>query len=164
MAHLDENTETERKRYPFEKHNKTINDNTTRLLEDSKNVTGTDVAGDKRAEDVYVRNPVADPVNVTISGSPLTTPIIYNITSPVGANTEFTQVLSAGTKRFTIVSTLLQDVNVAFGVGESTAGPFITIPAGSSLDEDRLLLTAATTIYLATPGAGSVPIQILEWT
>lgn len=128
-------------------------------------VTGTDVATNKRALDAYIKNPASDPVPVAVSNAELVTPTIYNLTSPVGANTEFSQVLSLGTKQFTIIAApaFFEQVNFAFVLGQAVAGPFYSVPAGSEFVQSNLLLPAPTTLYLATPNAGSVGIQILEW-
>lgn len=89
------------------------------------------------------------------------TPTIYNVTSPGTANTEFSQALASGTKKFMIRNRDKSDIQLAFNSGESGT-LYITIPGCSTYTEDLVKL-GSVTLYMQIQGV-SETIEILEWT
>lgn len=87
------------------------------------------------------------------------TPTIYN-TAVALANTEVSQTLSSGVKRFTIRVRGLSKLQVAFALGDSSTD-YVTIPPGCSYTEDELNFSG--TLYFQTSKAAQV-VEILEWT
>jgi hypothetical protein len=88
-------------------------------------------------------------------------PKIYNKVSPVTINTEFSQALSADTKKYLIRARGNATIQLAFVATES-ATKFITIPKGVSYTEESLDLDS-TTLYMQVDKVSEV-IEILEWT
>lgn len=131
---------------------------------ESQYVSGTNVATNKRAMDAYVKNPTTDPVPTVSIGGTLVTPKIYNITTNAVAGVESSQVLTTGTKRYLIVARTIEVIRLGFNAGESTAGPFLTIPGGASFEDASLDTAPGFTLYFNTPNSGSVVVEILEWT
>lgn len=100
-------------------------------------------------------------IDVTADIESSTTPAIYNVSAPV-AGTEYSQVLTDGTKKI-FVSSRDRKATVQFSFVSSTTGTnYITIPAGASYNEEGLNLTGVT-IYFQTDKA-SQTIEIKEWT
>jgi hypothetical protein len=90
-----------------------------------------------------------------------TTPEIYNI-SLLLAGTEYSQVLSDGTKKLTIrVRDGGANLRIAFVSGD-TAIKYITVKKGACYSEDNLDLDNVT-VYLQSDTAGKTA-EILEWT
>jgi len=127
---------------------------------DHEHVTGTNVAGNKRALDTYVRNPDTDPVQVSLASAELATPTVYNVTCPL-ANNEYSRALSADTKEFMIKVRQVASLKLAFVNGDSGT-TYISVPANSSFTQSRLLATGLT-LYFQSPVAG-IDVEILEWT
>ncbi|MBA7493937.1 hypothetical protein ES702_04503 [subsurface metagenome] len=112
-------------------------------------------------------NPVAlkDSAGTTIDPqSEATTPMIYNV-EMTDADTEYSQALPAGTKRFCIQ---MRENDTAFRIAYETGKvaaptePYYTIQSGKENYEDNLKL-AATTIYFGCGAAGK-NIEITAWT
>jgi len=89
-----------------------------------------------------------------------TAPLIYNVTSPGTANTEFSQALSNGTKQLTIRCRGQSDIQLAWVATESSTN-YITIPACSSYNVTNLELSSKT-VYLQVDQASQI-IEIEEW-
>jgi len=111
-------------------------------------------------------NPVAlkDSAGTTIDPlSYASTPTIYNVVMTL-ANTEYSQALPAGTKKF-MLQMRENDAayRIAFVTGKVAAStePFYTVQAAREYYEDKLKL-AATTIYFACGAAGK-NIEITSW-
>jgi hypothetical protein len=85
------------------------------------------------------------------------TPTVYNLTSPIVADTEFSQVLSGTVRKLMIQCRDLADTKLAFTSG----GAFVTIPSGGCYSEDSVKLVGAT-IYLKT-SLGSKTVEVLTW-
>jgi len=86
---------------------------------------------------------------------------IYNVVSPVGANTEFSQVLSAGTKQLLIRVRGTAKLQYTFTTGES-GSKFITIPRSNTRHISSLDLPSGATIYMQVDKA-SQTVEIEEW-
>lgn len=91
------------------------------------------------------------------------TPHIYNVTLTL-ANTEYSQVLPAGTKKFTIHERGGNTFRLSFETGRVAAPtePYVTVEEDQPYWEDHLYLTGVT-VYLADPTGGRV-IEIIAWT
>jgi len=94
------------------------------------------------------------------AAAPSKNPLIYNITSPGSANTEFSQVLSTNTKQFIVKARGNATLKVAFVSGESSTN-YITLSKHASLSQENL--DATITLYMQCDKASEV-IEILEWT
>ena len=90
------------------------------------------------------------------------TPYTYNVTLTL-ANTEYSQALPRGTKRFTISERDGNEFRLAFATGLVAAPtePYETVLASETYWEQNLYLTGVT-IYLAAPVVGRV-IEIVAW-
>lgn len=86
-------------------------------------------------------------------------PNIYNIITPVTANTETSQVLTNGTKQFTIRVRGESELKFSFVATESST-KFITVPKRSSYTVNDINLSA--TIYFQVDKPSQV-VEILEW-
>lgn len=91
---------------------------------------------------------------------PSRSPAIINVTSPVTANTEFTQTINATVKQFIIRARGSSTLKLAFNTGETTTN-FITISKHASLSQENLDTTNLT-LYLNTD-QGSETIEIFYW-
>jgi hypothetical protein len=89
-----------------------------------------------------------------------TSPAIYNLAMPL-ANTEYSQVISSGTKQLLVRMRSTARAKLAFISGDSSV-LYITIEAGAVYFDNQLDLSG-TTIYLQSAAAGQVA-EILEWT
>ena len=78
------------------------------------------------------------------------------------ANTEYSQALSNGTKKFTVIFITNADAKFSMNAGGTNTDDWSPIPACNSLSEENLDLTGAT-IYLQSAVAGQVA-KITEWT
>lgn len=125
-----------------------------------QNITKTAV-GTKENLDTHINNPSTAPIPTTIANAELKSPVIYNLTSPVGISTEFSQALNDGTKEFTIRARGAGNLQFSFSAGTSGTN-FIEVPAGSNFEQDNLLLTAKTLYIQVDTSLESV--EILEWT
>lgn len=88
----------------------------------------------------------------------LQTPTIYNVSAPV-AGTEYSQVLSDGTKKFVLKSRKVAKLEISWSSG---ASEIITIPQGGTYTEEGVRLTGKT-IYFKSSSNNNV-VEILEWT
>lgn len=103
----------------------------------------------------------ADGISLIQFGHPQflsTSPKIYNKAITLAA-TEESQVLTNGTKRFTIRVRGYSSLKLAFVSGESGTN-YITIPRGCSMTSDWL--DVSDTLYFQTDKANQV-VEILEW-
>lgn len=94
------------------------------------------------------------------------TPTIYNLTL-VLANTQYSQVLPAATKRFTMQPRTNATVWFAFAAGQvpPAAGVYASMKAGAPFTEWDLELPAAAgsrTVYLSSATAGTI-VEIVSW-
>lgn len=91
------------------------------------------------------------------------TPTIYNITM-TNANTEYSQALPAGTKKFTWQCRTAFDVRFAFVTGKvaTPTAPYMTLKSGAIYYEDGTNLTSIT-LYLACGTAGKV-VELICYT
>lgn len=88
-----------------------------------------------------------------------TGPTLYNVDCAV-ADTEYSQALPAGTRKFTIKARG-GDLKVCFTNGQSGA-TYILLTDGQSMTEDNVSLTGKT-LYFESPTAGT-DAEILAWT
>ncbi len=90
------------------------------------------------------------------------TPYIYNVTLAL-ANTEYSQVLPRGTKRFTISERNGNAFRLAFATGlvATPTEPYGTVLSNVTYWEQDLYLVGMT-VYLAAPVLGRV-IEIMVW-
>ena len=87
------------------------------------------------------------------------TPTIYNVTTPGTANTETSQILTSGTKQFTIRVRGNANLQFAFVATESGTN-YITVPARASYTVTDINFSG--TIYFQTDKA-SQDVEIMEW-
>jgi len=108
---------------------------------------------------------IADTAGTTINPTEMaTTPAQYAVTL-TNANTEYSQALPAGTKKFNVkCRDTTSIVRLAFVTGKVAAptDPYATLQANQPYNEDQVKL-AAQTIYLASPVAGAI-VEIMAWT
>lgn len=90
------------------------------------------------------------------------TPIIYNVII-TNANTEYSQALPRGTKKFTVKERGGNPFRLAFATGlvATPTNPYFTVNANQVYWEDHLYLVDKT-LYLAAP-AGNRVIEIICW-
>lgn len=98
-------------------------------------------------------------IDVTNDIEVSTTPVIYNKSAPT-ANTEVSQLLTDGTKKFLIRVRGNANLQLAFTSTES-GSKFISVPAGSSYSVEGLNLTS-TTLYFQTD-KNTQAVEVLEW-
>ncbi len=91
------------------------------------------------------------------------TPTIYNVSAPV-AGTEYSQVIPAGTKRFTAkLRTGGGGANLQFSYVLGTSGTtFIKVPFGSFYEEQGLNTTSPITFYFQSDKA-SQTLEMIVW-
>jgi len=93
--------------------------------------------------------------------SQATQPTIYNLSMPL-ANTEYSQLLTNGTKKLLIKTRdRTARLRIAFVSGDTNIS-WVTIEAGSIYSEENLDLSNVT-IYLQTNKVSQIA-EILEWT
>jgi hypothetical protein len=85
-------------------------------------------------------------------------PIIYNVSVPL-ADTEVSQALSSGTKKFTIRVRGQSSLKLSFESGQSGI-TYIYIPAGCTFSEESLNFSGS--LYFQTTKPSQV-VEILEW-
>lgn len=92
----------------------------------------------------------------------LRSPTTYNVTLTV-VDTEYSQILPPGTKRFTVQARIAVDIRHAWVTGKvaGPAAPYNTLKSGSNWWEDNLFLEDKT-LYLASSTAGTV-VEIQVW-
>lgn len=95
-------------------------------------------------------------------------PTIYNVTL-TSADTEYSQALPRGTKKFTLQCRTSYDVRLAYVTGKvaTPTAPYITVKSGNVYWEDNLNIQppshqTAITIYLASSQAGVV-CELICW-
>lgn len=86
------------------------------------------------------------------------TPTIYNVSAAV-ANTEYSQALTSGTKKFIIRVRGDATLKLAFDAGQSGTN-YITVRGGTVYVEDNINFTG--TLYFQTTKATQT-VEILEW-
>lgn len=91
-----------------------------------------------------------------------TNPIFHNISMPE-ADTEYSQGLPAGTKKFLVHTRDGTAFRLAFVTGKvaQSIEPYFTIPVNSAYNEDFLGLSGVT-LYFASSSANLV-MEILVW-
>jgi len=103
--------------------------------------------------------------NVTSTSRPRATltagsnPVIYNV-SCASANTEYSQVLNSGVKKFIVRVRGLAIMRIAFDSGETNV-EWLTVPTGCSYCDDGLSFNGV--LYFQTNKASQI-VEILEWT
>ena len=112
-----------------------------------------------------ITNPVGtkDVAGTQINPASMTgTPSIYNVTM-TDANTEYSQALSANTKKFSIHLRDFTAFRFAYASGKVAAptAPYLTVPAGGEKSEE-LIQPASLTLYFASSDAGKIA-EIEEW-
>lgn len=90
-----------------------------------------------------------------------TTHKIYNVSTPITANTEFSQALSSGVKQLMIRCRESNKIQFSFVSGESGT-KFITISKNAVYKAAELNLSSST-LYMQVDGA-SLTVEIEEWT
>ena len=132
-------------------------------------LTGITNAVTVQATDLDIRNLVSatDAVSAVQSGTwtfvkAATTVTEYN-TTMTNADTEYSQALPAGTKKFQIRVRDGTAARYAFTTGKvaGPTSPYFTLGAGEVYYEDNLNLTTKT-IYFACGSAGKI-IELLAW-
>ena len=90
------------------------------------------------------------------------TPTLYNVTM-TDANTEYSQALSANTKKFSIHLRDFTAFRFAYVTGKvaGPTAPYLTVPEGSEKVEE-LIQPATITLYFASSDAGKIA-EIEEW-
>ena len=90
------------------------------------------------------------------------TPLIYNVTL-TSADTEYSQVLSANTKKFSVHLRDFSAFRFAYVAGKVAAStaPYLTVPEGAEKVEE-LIQPAELTLYFASAIAGKIA-EIEEW-
>jgi len=90
-----------------------------------------------------------------------TTPVIYNVTMTL-ADTEYSQVLPANTKKFLIHTRDGTTFRIAFVTGKvaTPTAPYFTIPGGNGYSEDGI--KATPTLYFGC-GSAAKEIEIIAW-
>jgi len=99
------------------------------------------------------------PVPITVVDA--TTPNVFNITSPGTVDTEFSQAIPDGTKRFSLRLRGLGTLKFCFSNGDSNV-TFITIPPGANYEAQGLNLSSIT-MYMQTNLASQV-VELIAWT
>lgn len=87
------------------------------------------------------------------------TPTIINKTLTT-QNTEYSQALPAGTKRFTLQARTAVDVKLCF-TALASGTTYITVKSGSSYSEEGLDLSSKT-LYMQA-GSDGVVVEIVAW-
>lgn len=92
-------------------------------------------------------------------------PTIYN-TTLTSADTEYSQVITPGTKKLTLQCRTNYDIRIAFVTGKvaGSTSPYMTLKKGAVYWEDNLRGTFENpiTVYLASSQAGVI-IEIVVW-
>jgi hypothetical protein len=91
--------------------------------------------------------------------SPPTTPTIYNVAVTL-ANTEYSQALSAGTKKFMIKCRSGAKLQLSYNSGDTNI-LYITIPKNTAYTESDINFSG--TLYFRSDTASQV-VEIVEWT
>lgn len=87
------------------------------------------------------------------------TPTILNVSVP-NADTEVSQALASGTKRFTIKVRGSAQMKLAYSSGQSGL-VYLTLPPGTSYEESELSLTGVT-LYFQTNKTNQT-VEIVQW-
>lgn len=92
-----------------------------------------------------------------------TAPLIWNVTM-TSADTEYSQALTADTKKFCIMTRDRSEFRFQYITNKvaTPTAPWVTIVAGEVYYED-LIKDASLTLYFASASAGKI-IEIIEWT
>lgn len=86
-------------------------------------------------------------------------PVVYNVSVTL-ANTEYSQVLTGGTKAFTIKNRESGPLKLSFSNGESGT-VYVTIPPYCSLEQDGLNFSGS--LYFQSTKPNQL-VEIIEWT
>lgn len=98
--------------------------------------------------------------SINVNTSPLTSPIIYNVTTTL-ANTEYSQVLPSNTKEITLNARGNAKLQITYNLGQSNS-VFKTIFPGEIYKETGMNLIGKT-IYFQSTKPGEV-VEIITWT
>lgn len=124
---------------------------------DQKPNTGTDLAGNKRAQDVVVLNPVTQPIPVyNTAGAGSVTPSIFNVPCAI-ADQEYSQALPANCREFIIRARNNSKIKFAY---VTAAANYLTIETGVSFKDSNSYLSQ--TIYFRCSKADEV-IEIVTY-
>ena len=110
-----------------------------------------------------VNSKVGLDVNIVNASLPLgtgSTPLIANVLVPLAA-TESSQVIAAGTKRFTMKTDSLAEIKFAY-IATTSGTTFVTIPEGASYEEQGLDLSSPITIYFQINKPG-ITVEFVFW-
>lgn len=99
------------------------------------------------------------PIEGTITLGGLSSPVVVNIAAPTVQ--EYSYILPAGVKRFTIKSRNYSAIRVAW-LPTETSTNYISYAPGCTIEEDGLKLLNATPIYIYITHA-STTIEIMHW-
>ena len=137
------------------------------ISEVQKVTTITNPVGQKNVAGIQVNPATEDTlasVKTAAEAAPYkgATPTLYNITL-TDANTEYSQALSANTKKFSIHLRDFTAFRFAYASGKVAAptAPYLTVPAGGEKSEE-LIQPASLTLYFASSDAGKIA-EIEEW-
>lgn len=130
----------------------------TLFMDRSYPVGNSDDVFSRRAAHVKIGNKLSEPIPVTDTNDVSTTPKIYNV-AVATANTETSQTLSVGIKKFTIFVRGLATLKLSFTSGQSGTN-YITVPAGSAYHADELKFSG--TLYFQTT-KDTQTVEITEW-
>lgn len=87
-------------------------------------------------------------------------PVIYNVTMTT-QNTEYSQALPSGTKKFLIKCRTSYAIKLAF-VANASGTTYVTVPADRAFKEEDLSLSGSRTLYFQCATAGQVA-EIVAW-
>jgi len=90
---------------------------------------------------------------------PPTTPTVYNVVTPGTANTETSQLLTDGTRKFTIKVRGEADLKLAYTATESGT-KYISVPACSVYTEENISFTGSLFFQV---NKISQTVEIIEW-
>lgn len=98
---------------------------------------------------------------VKTSSYPATTPAVYNVTM-TNADTEYSQALPSGCRKFTVHCRDGTEFRLAFVTGKvaTPTAPYLTVPENACYWEDNV--KSSGTIYVACDTAGKV-VEIVAW-
>ena len=120
-------------------------------------VGGVDDNGDVRALKTTVAGELI--IEETAPG----TPSSYTVTL-ININTQYTQVLPAGARSFSMQPRQTRTVRFAFVTGKvaGSVEPYGSMKSGAPYTSPKLLLPAALTVYFAA-GQPNTDVEILVW-
>jgi len=115
---------------------------------------GADPVGLKNLASIQVNPATEDTLGTVVKKA--TTPTVYNV-AMASADTEYSQALPSGTKKFLIKLRTDAVMKVKFASG----GNYITVPSGGSYNEDNLDLTGVTLYFESSVASNTA--EIIAW-